>query len=122
MAWNYTIDPKRRVVTVEVEGDLTNADLLEASAQLRDDPDFNPDCMQLVDLRSAKDAGVTAGGVNKLVKESPLFSPKSRRAIVVSTDLGHWMVRLFKVLRDEEAGVIQIFRDIDEARRWLGLL
>ena len=121
MAWHYEIDPKRRLVTVVVKGEMTDADLLEWSAQLRDDPDFSPDYSELVDLRSAKDGGVTVGGVENLAADSPLFSPRTRRAIVLSTDLGYWMGRLFKVLRDEKAGEIRFLRHVDAARRWLEL-
>ena len=122
MAWHYEIDPKRRLVTVVAEGDLTDSNLLDTSARLRDDPDFSPAYVQLVDLRSTNGMAVTVSGIADLEARSPLFSPESRRAMVVTSDFGYWMARLFELMRDGEAGQIRIFRDMDEARRWLGLL
>jgi hypothetical protein len=73
----------------------------------------------LVDLRQASGARVTAVGVRGLVAQAPVLSPTSRRAVVVPTDLGFGMARMYEMLRQDGAGGMRAFRDFDEARRWV---
>jgi hypothetical protein len=38
---------------------------------------------------------------------------------VVPSDLGFGMGRMYQMLREGQGGQINVFRDIDEARRWV---
>ena len=62
---------------------------------------------------------VTVKGVHALVQQPLIFSPDSRRAVVVPSDLGFGMARMYQTLRDELGGRVGVFRDFDEARRWV---
>ncbi len=50
-----------------------------------------------------------------------LFDEKSRRAIVADKDITFGMARMYEVFREDAPEEIKLFRDIAEARRWLGL-
>ena len=50
-----------------------------------------------------------------------IFHKRARRAYLVPTDEVHGMMRMFSLLSDFESDEFQIFRDMVEARRWLGL-
>ena len=62
---------------------------------------------------------VTTDGVRALVAEPLVLAPDSRRAVVVPSDLGFGMARMYEMLREDRGGVTRAFRDFDEARRWV---
>jgi hypothetical protein len=119
MAWSYEIDPARRRVRVRVVGSLCDQDLVDGDAELRGDPEFDPAYDQLVDLREAEGSAVSSEGVWELANRPPLFLPTSRRAILVATDLGFGMARMFEMMRGEKSGVIRVFESLDSAELWL---
>lgn len=59
-------------------------------------------------------------GVRALAQMPP-FSDGARRAVVVGSDSGYGLVRMFQLMTDRESENIQIFRSLQEARDWLGL-
>jgi hypothetical protein len=121
MPWDFEIDHAQRLVRVRVHGTMCDHDLLDADAALRDHPEFDPSFDQLIDLREATGSEVTTAGVQKLAQQPPLFAPSSRRALVVSTDLGFGMARMFELLREGKSGEVRAFRELDKAREWLDL-
>ncbi len=50
-----------------------------------------------------------------------IFSEKSRRAIVAETDIKFGMARMYEMYGEADPTQIEVFRDMAEARRWLGL-
>jgi hypothetical protein len=121
MSWHYKIDVPGRLVNVQVDGILCDADLVDGDSALRNDLEFDPAFYQLLDLSKADGSEVTADGVRALASRPPLFSSSARRALVVRSDLGFGMSRMFELLREGKSGEVRVFRDIDEARAWLDL-
>ncbi len=113
------IDPGHRVVTLAVSGDLDDDGLLALAAELRKDPEVTPDFAFLIDLREASGQTVTSKGVRALIAQPLVLSPESRRAVVVPSDLGYGMARMYEMLREDRGGSARAFRDLDEARRWV---
>ena len=113
------IDPAQRVVTLGISGDLDDDGLLALAAELRRDPEVNPDFAFLIDLREASGRAVTTDGVRALIAQPLVLSPDSRRAVVVPSDLGFGMARMYEMLREDRGGAARAFRDFDEARRWV---
>jgi hypothetical protein len=113
------IDRENRVVVLGVSGPLDDDGLLQLVSQLRSDPEVKPDYALLIDLSQANGAAVTSLGVRALSAQPLVLSPSSRRAVVVPSDLGFGMARMYEMLRDERAGVVRPFRDLAEARRWV---
>jgi hypothetical protein len=74
---------------------------------------------RVVVLAVAGGLAVTGNGVRALVAQPLVLSPESRRAVVVPSDLGFGMARMYEMLREERGGVTRAFRDVDEARRWV---
>jgi hypothetical protein len=114
-----TIDQTARVVILTVIGDLDDRELLGLANQLEDAPDLDTDFSLLIDLRQAQGQKVTSAGVYRLVERSLVMSPTSRRAVVVPSDLGFGMTRMYEMLRTDRGGAPRAFRDYDEARRWV---
>lgn len=108
-----------RVVTLTVTGDLFDADLLTLADELQNAPEVESDFSLLIDLRHAKGRNVTSAGVRNLVERPMVLSAESRRAVVVSSDLGFGMARMYEILRDRRGGAIRVFRDYEDAERWV---
>jgi hypothetical protein len=113
------IDTAAGVVVLEVSGEFGDEDLLGLADELAAAPGVEPDFSLLVDLRQAHGRNVTSAGVTALAARSLVLSPQSRRAVVVPSALGFGMARMYGLLRHEGGGDMRIFRDYDEARRWV---
>ena len=113
------IDSSDRVVIVTVIGGLGDAELQSLGDQLEKNPEVAPDFALLIDLRQADGKSVTSPGVRALATRPLIFSAASRRAVVVPSDLGFGMARMYEMLREGRGGGMRVFRDYDEARRWV---
>lgn len=119
MPWSYEIDESGELVRLRLYGEVSNPDLLDADLALRSDPEFQKHFDELVDMSDATEGTLTVGAIRQLVSRPPLFSTSSRRAIVVRTDLGYGLARIFQARRGEVAGEIEIFRSLTNAELWL---
>ena len=121
MSWHHKIDVANRLVRVRVDGRLTDADLIEGDTALRNDPEFDPAYYQLLDLTEADGSDITAAGIQALASLPPLFTSSARRALVVRSNLGFGMGRMFELLRGGKSGEFRVFRNLEEACDWLDL-
>lgn len=110
------IDSAARVVTLTVSGNLDDAGLLRLADELAETPELEPDFSLLIDLRQAKGQDVTSAGVYRLVERSLVLSVASRRAVIVPSNLGYGMARMYELLRANR-GAPRVFRDYDQALR-----
>jgi hypothetical protein len=115
----YKIDKERKIVMSTASGVVTTADALAHRAKLLKDPDFDPSFSQLLDLMHVATFKVSIDDVRMLAQRS-VFSPDSRRAILVKNDFAFGASRVFEMLRDNsgERG-IRVFRKLDDALDWV---
>ena len=113
------VDRTDRVVVLCVGGAIDDAGLLGLAAEIRTAGDVPQDFALLIDLREASGLHVTTEGVRTLVAQPLVLSAASRRAVVVPSDLGFGMARMYEMLREGRGGGMRAFRDFDEARRWV---
>lgn len=118
MSSTHEVDPVRRIVIVTLDGDLTDEKLFMLYDRLQDDPEVKPDFALLIDLRRASGFKVTSTGVHALAQRPLMLSPEARRAVVVPSDFGVEMARVYNRMREAGGGGTAIFRDLDEAKRW----
>jgi len=121
MATTYEINAERGVIVVTVTGDLTDEGLFDMHRRLAEDPAVRRDFALLFDLREAHGESVTTDGVRALAGLPLVLSPESRRAVVVPTDLGFGMARVYGMRREAKGSKVEVFRDFAEACRWIGL-
>ncbi len=121
MPADFYIDVPRRMVFTHGSGVLRLADLRDHMERLLRHPDFRPEFNQLLDFRLVTDVIITAEEIVLLAARN-VFSPKSRRAFVVTSDLHFGLVRMFSAYR-ENAGEqgIKLFREMKAALAWLSL-
>lgn len=115
----YRIDPELETAVVTMTGEITDDDFAEVYERLRDDVAVEARLCLLVDLRTASGKQVTTEGVRSFAELPTIFSPRSRRAIVVGSDLGYGMARMYEMLRRDIAGNVRVFRELDAAERWV---
>lgn len=98
---------------------LTKKDIAEHRKRLLKEKDFEPDFSQLLDFLQVTRVDLTAEDVRELAQDS-VFSPASRRAILVKDDLTFGFARIFQTHRElkGESG-IRVFRKLDDALAWL---
>lgn len=115
----YKIDRERRFVLTTVSGVVSLADGLAHQENLLRDPDFDPSFSQLMDYTHVSKFEIGGEGVRALAQRS-IFSPDSRRAMLVNGDVAFGLARMFEGFRESlgEHG-IRVFRNLDDALDWV---
>ncbi len=115
----YKIDKDRRIVMSSASGVLRIEDILGHQERLLNDPDFDPSFSQLLDFSQCIRFDLTPDDV-RLAARKNIFSPHSRRALVVNNDVQYGLARMFEIHRNLAGEVgIRVFRSIDEALGWV---
>jgi hypothetical protein len=120
MPCGYIIDLARSLVLSRGWDIVTDRELLAHVRALTIDPRFVRNLHQLADLRDVADVEVTAATIREMASLNP-YGDGSRRAVVTS-DVLFGMARMYQILRDEPTDELEIFRTLDDALRWLGIL
>ncbi len=115
----YKIDKERRLVLSSGTGVLTKEDILGHMERLSKDPDFDPEFSQLTDFTKITALEIVPEDIRQFAQKN-LFSPHSRRALLVKDDLQFGLARMFEIHRElkGETG-IRVFRTLDEALDWI---
>jgi hypothetical protein len=110
------------VIFSEFQGVVTPEDIVAQLERFKTDPAFQPSFNHLIDTRNATRFDPSGEGMRK-VSMHTVFNEKSRRAIVADKDDMFGIARMYQLLREAHKAPdqIKVFRDMAEARRWLGL-
>ena len=119
---HYAIYREQRLVISTALGRLTFAEVKEHQNQLLNDPEFNPEFNQLLDLSAVTDMDLSIDEA-KMAARRRMFSPASRRAILASRPAIYGMGRLLGAHHElaEGSSQVGIFYDLPSALEWLGL-
>jgi hypothetical protein len=109
-----------------LEGTIDDDELVSTYAAVLADPDFDPTLNDLVDARGVRRVDVTPAGVRRLadlVQQIDRLALPTRIAVVAPTDVAYDTARMYEALRVGQNAPAEhrIFRDMPEARQWLGL-
>ncbi len=124
MPISYFIDKEMGVAFATGSGELTEQELLNHKRRLFSDPDFHPGFVELSDVTSIEKLSVTPEGIQRFVAQDSANAPGNEHyklAIVVSEDFAFGMGRMYEMSTSEHFSNVGIFRDVNEARAWLGL-
>lgn len=108
------------MVFVTMQGVVTGQDFLLHLRRLRDDPDFDPSFSQLYDLRNAIDIPISSDEMTAIATYR-VFDKETRSAVVAEADFSFGMSRMYQALSGADPKKLKVFRDMANARRWLGL-
>ena len=115
------IDSAKRMVFETLVGTVTADEILETWNKISEDRDFDPRYRQFSDFSGVTKFDVSPGFFRQYATSKPIFDKSSRRALVAPSDFVFGMIRLYLTHLENRSGEIRVFRDMAEARRWLGL-
>ena len=119
MPASYKIDKKNRWVHTVHWGVLSRADFVSIVDRGLKDPDFDPSFGEIADFTEVTQVEVSGDDIRELAQKN-IFSPHSRRAIVVPNDVIFGLARMYEILRDLQGETgIRVFRTLDEALDWV---
>jgi hypothetical protein len=116
------IDSSLGVVFSTFQGVVTSEDILVQVESFKNDPAFQPSFNHLIDTRGTTRFDVSFADMRGFSSYSA-FNEKSRRAVVVGKSEMVGAARAYQLLREEQKqpDKMEVFRNMVEARRWLGL-
>ena len=123
MPITFRIDKKSGIVFTTMEGTVSISEIIDGLQELMTHPDFSPGLNGLVDMRNST-VNSTPEEVKRIAELMTSHREEigiSRSAVVVSKDAIFGMARMFQVFAEKSSIKTQLFRDIDEARQWLGI-
>ena len=116
-------DADREVLYVTMDGDVDEQQLLDW-AKGRTHDRYPPGHDELVDVRGVATPdtqGTTLRRVAEAFARADREPERSKIAIVADGDLHYGLSRMYQAFRADSPLVLEVFRDLTEARSWLGL-
>ena len=120
MPASYRIDTLLGCVFANFYGIVTEADLEEYFRALLADPNFNTSYKHLIDTRKTTETQMRIEYINSLARRGGSLPPDIMQAFVASSDLSYGLLRMY-IAQHPESNKMEVFRDYEEACRWLGL-
>lgn len=124
MPISYEINKEEELIYTTASGSLDDADIAGFKQKLLSDPDYSPGMKELSDLRAVDEFRVTIAGISRFAgmdEESVEMVKEHRLAIVATEDVIFGMARMYQLQTEKAKPNVQIFRDLQPAREWLGL-
>ena len=121
MAIQVDFDAEARVILVECDGVLGDADLVQALEAMRAHPERESAVGGLFDMRNAERIETTTEGVARLVEVARMYDSEMgdfRLATVAREDVDYGMARMYE-LRRNAGETNRVFRGRAEALAWL---
>jgi hypothetical protein len=113
------IDKERKLVQTTGSGFVTKAEVLAHQDQILKHPDFDPSFAQLADFARLTNTDINMGDLQAFAHRD-VFSIRSRRAIIVKSDLAFGFAKIFELSRQVVgAHGIRVFRTHHEALNWI---
>ena len=124
MPIDYRVDSEQGILFVAVIGELDETELNDHATRMERDPTIIPELNALVDLREARVLGLQGKAIRNLAvrfREMNLVGDGSKLAIAATNDVVFGMARIYGAVRSNSKLEARVFREIDEARDWLGM-
>ena len=123
MPISYAIDRSRDLTIFTLSGVMGYQEFISA---LTDYGSKGPTFYELYDLRSITGKRLTSGEINSLadfLSRHPDLRPAGNKtAVVVSEDVDYGFSRMISILTEDSTVYdIEVFRDVEEGWRWLGI-
>ncbi len=120
MPISYRVDAARKVVYTTIEGEITDEQLVRHFRTIGKDPEIDRSFVELVYADPTSVAGVTSSGIRDLAYGFRV-SPIERTAFVAVRDTTFGLARMYELLAADSPVEIRVFRELAEAKSWLGI-
>jgi hypothetical protein len=117
-------DDLSRTLFVTADGTVTDEEVRDFARRAVQSPEFPPGGRELIDLRGIERLAVSTDVLREMAqafRAADTPQSETRIAIVASTDVAYGLSRMYQAFRDDSAVELEVFRDLAEARTWLGL-
>jgi hypothetical protein len=124
MPIDYDFDALNGILTVRMKGIVGDDDLIGYAEAITRDDAIDPKHDELIDLR---ELARPAASTDTLRHVASIFRDHERQpeavrvAFVAASDAAFGLARMYQAFRAESRTALQVFRDVNEAREWLGL-
>jgi hypothetical protein len=125
MSVHDRFDPDHNLLVVVFDGSVTDEDLLKYARHALENPDVPSGHDELIDLRAVQDGGQISS--HALRRVADMFTrtdetpERTRVALVASSDVSYGLSRMYQAFRSDSPLDLRVFREMGEARAWLGL-
>jgi hypothetical protein len=119
--FTYEIDEDRDFLSIVASGRITTEEALATYDAIVAEPSFNPGMKILSDHRELETVlpiAFVRAWISRIEEAGKLFRG-TRAALVESGTVRYGMARMASILTEPTSIEMRVFRDIDEARRWL---
>jgi len=116
----YTIDPNLQTVFSRAWGCVMGHDMYQHQERLKKAPLFDPHMKELINCLEQENTDMDSVDKMAAVANSP-WGQYAKRAIVADTALIIGISRMFQQHMVGEHGEIEIFCNLDDARKWLNI-
>ena len=124
MSFDYKIDTELETVYIRLLNDVKGKEVLTMASKVFTNRKWTNGYSILLDYRYATNIDITKEDIRRIadqdIKNKMVFD-RSKCAIVVASDLGYGLSRMWKILSEESQIESDIFRNIEDAFRWLEL-
>jgi hypothetical protein len=125
MGTSYRIDAQLRTLFIRASGVLRDEDLGLLWRSIISDPEMRPDLNELADYTRVTASTVTTRFVWDLTDSFRRFdrvrSRQAKVAVVAKLDVLYGLALMSETLSEPSPVQYRTFRDVSEAREWLGL-
>lgn len=124
MPIEHEFDAERRILCVRMFGAVSDEDVLRYAEEITRNAVEDPVHDELIDVREV-DSPIAS--TETLRRVAAMFSGSERQpesvkiAFVATSDAAYGIARMYQAFRSNSAAAMKVFRDVDEARAWLGL-
>ena len=121
----HRFDAEAGLLIVVMDGIVGDEDLLKYAQHITENPAIPTGHDELIDLRGAEGIADVSGPVLRRIADmftqSDRTPEQSRVALVASSDAAYGLSRMYQTFRSESPLDLRVFREMSEARTWLGL-
>jgi hypothetical protein len=125
MPVEHSFDTDANLLIVVLRGPVGDEDLLKYAHHITEDPSISAGHDELIDLREVETGGEVTSPVLRRI--ASMFSEidrtpeQTRVAMVANSDVSYGLSRMYQAFRSESPLDLRVFREMSEARIWLGL-
>jgi hypothetical protein len=119
MAFVLDFDAKNKVLRITLEGQMTDAVLLDVYAAIARYVASHSPCRGIVDVSGVTQFDVSSKAIRQLAETPPAFPAPYMRIFVSPKAHVYGMARMFQILGAETRPNLHIVRTMDEAYRLL---
>ena len=123
MTLSYSFNKHLNLVNAKGSGNLSAQDFRDYSLNLLQNPEIASGFLELQDYRGVEESHISLEEMKNIIEfdETSGRPVASKLAFIARTDYGYGTLRQYKAFVESEEREIEVFFDIEEAKKWLGI-